>query len=165
MLFILALVLLAGSMWMAFSRDSGNHPKIFLTLLFSGVIIMVGSLMVVNIAPLEKQVHSQKIVSLEDRAGQEGTFVLGSGTIESSMYYYYMKDQGNGRFRMDKIDASTVDISFSDDPRLETSVPVFKYKIMDWLFFGTTARDARGVIQTLYVPKDTIQKSFNIDLK
>lgn len=100
---------------------------------------------------------TSSIVALNDGSLIEGYGgFLRSSYIEEELYYFYMKDTGNGTYAMRKVPADRTFICYTDDNfRIETiertyNLGCFYYPESD--------------IYYIYVPKGTITEEFTIDL-
>ncbi len=89
--------------------------------------------------------YEQNIYSLEDNLSTSGSFVLGAGSIDTDMYYfYYTKNDMNG-FKLNKINSDFV-IIYQD-----TNKPYINCK--------------NNIDCDLHIPKNTIKIKYNLDMK
>ena len=107
-----------------------------------------------------------EIYSIKNETGLYGHFCIGTGTIESKVYYYYYTKNDNG-YILNKIDAEQVYIEECED--LETIGYVCTYGKQlakeDWWYnFGRDSMFIDGTKTTIIkVPKNTMQIEFKID--
>lgn len=125
------------------------------------IILVIFSLTMISLVSEEdfttEVTATSSIVALNDGSLVEGrSGFLGSGYIEEELYYFYMKDAGNGAYAMRKVPADRTFIYYTDDNfRIETiertySLGCFYYP--------------EDNIYYIYVPKGTITEDFIIDL-
>ena len=103
-----------------------------------------------------------KIIALQDNSSVQGRFFLGSGNIDGTMKYVYMKEEDGG-YKMDSLDVENVTIIYSDSTKIEVYNAEFKNKAIRFLFCKYDLfSDSKYKI---YVPKGTIKQNFNVDLQ
>jgi len=107
-----------------------------------------------------------EIVSLQPFNSVEGSFVLGTGTIDGKMYYIYMKKESGG-YRKGKILADDVLICETNEVSPRLSWKVLDRKVPTWLWpefiipiFDDFFKSPRDFV--MYVPKGTIIKEFRV---
>lgn len=105
------------SAWMEYD-DSDEVATAFgagvVGLMLGGLIGFLVSLLLM-IPAGEPRVSQQDIVALKDNSNIHGSFFLGTGSIDEEMYYYYMADNGNGGYTMEKVEADDCTI-YEDSP-------------------------------------------------
>ena len=124
-------------------------------------ILVIFSLTMISLMPDEefttKITATSSIVALNDGSLIEGrSGFLRSGYVEEELYYFYMKDTGNGTYAMRKVPADRTFICYTDDNfRIEPLERTYSLGCFYYL---------EGNIYYIYVPKGTITEEFTIDL-
>lgn len=115
--------------------------------------------------------ETTEITSLDDKYSVKGNFFLGSGTVSSVEYYYFIKDTDKGKIT-DKIPQKEAYITEdnSQKPRIEE----YAYKgernaTKDfWLSmnFGQSKEDFsyNTAYYRVFIPENTIKTDFSVDL-
>ncbi|MCR4362037.1 hypothetical protein NUG13_11930 [Bacillus subtilis] len=102
------------------------------------------------------------IYAFNDNIGQKGRMFLGSGKVEDDMRYYYLAKEKEG-FKIQKIDADSHSVYIKetkDDPHITVMHKQFKNKTLEHWFFSWYFSE-----YVVYVPKNSIDYNFNIDLE
>lgn len=127
-----------------------------------------------------KLVESQNIVALQDNSNTSGRFLLGSGTINGSMYYCYYIDTDDG-YKYQQINTSdyNVDVSIkycneNETPHIEKydkyTIPTSDKK-WGWVFNPVliAPRANQSVLSAqkiyIYLPEGTIDENYKVDLQ
>jgi len=106
-------------------------------------------------------VKDRQIQGLKDTQVTSGSFVLGSGSVDGDMVYYYMFRSGEG-YLMGSADASTtVLVEGVKKPRIVVKRAEFTNKFIKRNFGEPTDDDKI----TLYVPKNTIKINYEVDME
>lgn len=104
--------------------------------------------------------NSQALVALKDNNTISGRFFLGSGSINSTQYYYYAAENERG-IKVDKVATSKCYIQYANsDYRIEWYEPVFKDKWRNW--FAVQMKDQYCIV---YIPDGSITEEFSVDLE
>lgn len=106
------------------------------------------------------QTEETPIVALADTPGSEGRIFLGSGNIESSMYYYYMTENDDGSKEISKINSKGVYLY--EDETEQPHIVKYYYRnsnpIVRLFFFSEDSRTE------LHIPPNSVKYRFNVDL-
>ena len=109
-----------------------------------------------------KEKERTEIYSIGNQVGVEGHFVLGSGSIESEMYYFYYVEGSNGGIVINKCESKNVEIVEKDIDKGYIVNYERRYNKPHWFFgFGTFIGDEKVMIE---VPKGTIKYNYNVSL-
>jgi len=131
---------------------------------FMGFIVasIIGGLLYLSDIPQERNfVSEEQIYSIVDNQGFNGQFVLGCGTVQSNIRYYYtIKDEYGTK--VSSVDMNTTHIiNVNNEPKIKKYHTDFKNKI--WDLIAVNFKEIDDYI--LEVPNDTIKYEYNIDLK
>lgn len=131
----------------------------FLTLL----ILLLPYLLISDLAEKDYELENvQDIEALKDTHSTEGSFFLGSGVIDGDLHYYYtVKEEHGTTVKSSKAKHSFVNETEGVNPNVEIYNPVFKSKILDWVFGDPVAEDK----YVFELPSDTVFKGYDIDLE
>ncbi len=139
----------------------------FMALLMSGLIGIMGGMGVAAIVGFfpEKIIIEDgrtEIVALKDSQGLEGHFFLGSGQINSEMYYFYYYSCGTSCSAFGKTPAFAARIyEDSDSPHITYFKKVFKNP--SWNDFAIILEDNEP--SEIHIPKGSIKQGFTLDLQ
>lgn len=127
-----------------------------------------------------KLVESQNIVALQDSSNISGRFLLGSGTVNGSMYYCYYIDTDDG-YKYQQINTSDYNVDVSIKYCNENETPhIEKYdrytistsnKKWGWVFNPVliAPRANQSVLSAqkiyIYLPEGTIDENYKVDLQ
>lgn len=102
-------------------------------------------------------VYQTNLQAISTSSGTTGSFFLGTGSIDSTLYYVYYAKSADGSFRMDKIEADSVSIveSGSQEPALIRTC----YSPPEWWMKGCHKNTYR-----IIVPPGSIKPMINMDL-
>lgn len=153
-----------GELW-----DFGDGVLVFMFTCFVGVLlslaIMVlgGGIATVSGAPTQSEkVEAVEVISLNDNSNTEGSFFLGSGSVNEELVYYYAYESDKG-ITVGEIDADEVYINYTDkQPRLEEYQTKFKSEFLNWSF-AYLGEDS--CYYKLYIPEGSIIEEYKIDLE
>lgn len=138
---------------------------------FLGIIFSVGNAFDYEFSNEPTLKETTEITSLDDKYSIKGNFFLGSGTVSSVEYYYFIKDTDKGKIT-DKIPQKEAYITEdnSQKPRIEE----YAYKgernaTKDyWLSmnFGQNKEDFsyKTAYYRVFIPENTIKTDFSVDL-
>lgn len=160
----MAITLLIGIIWAISQRDIDE----FLISILISMIVGLGALACTDIVgsrlPDDKyawQEESTPLYALADSGGMYGHFFLGTGTVKSMQYYYYIIETERG-YIMQSVPASRAYVKYTDgEPALITTSANG--------FADSTAAiyalpDSRQYY-TFCVPEGTIVQNYVVDLQ
>jgi hypothetical protein len=101
-----------------------------------------------------------KLVSLTAAVGTNGSFFLGSGVVDSDLYYYYYIKQGN-QIVPEKIQATDNNVSIiesNDAPKVMHYITGFKHSYLDAFIFPVYCMDKT----VIYIPKGSIKINYHM---
>ena len=129
--------------------------------IISLILILTLSLLATVLCESEEVIESSKeLIALKDNSTIDGTFFLGSGSINGEMKYVAMVKDKNGykmeTYRIEDVYINEVDNNF----RIEEIGYEFKNENM-YLFFGNIKNHTYRV----YIPKDSVVQNYKIDLE
>ena len=104
---------------------------------------------------------SFKIKSINDRFSSEGSFILGSGSIENTEYYYYYYNTNKG-YKLGKKDTDYCYINEWNKSYGKIEYDVKYKESTNWFLSESNKRCSDYII---YVPKNTIISKYRLDLK
>lgn len=153
-----------GELW-----DFGDGILVFMFTCFVGVLlsllIMVlgGGIATASGAQTQSEkVETVEVISLNDNSDIEGSFFLGSGSVNEELVYYYAYKSDKG-VTVGKVDADEVYINYTDEqPRLEEYRTNFKSEFLKWSF-AYLGEDS--CYYKLYIPEGSIIEEYKIDLE
>ena len=191
---ILAIVIFTGSLitdfishYQAYKKDDhyyyngswyGDKPKIrtyfgewFLLIFLTGILyIFISFCIYISTEGSDNFTHYEKdsewtIYSLDDSIGASGRFFLGSGRIDSDIYYYYVYNTAHGQ-KIGKLRASNAYLKYDDDNHYIEKYSRYynddlKTKLLVTQLF-TKCEDSYYVI---YIPEGSITIDFTVDLQ
>lgn len=151
------------------SIDENKKPFIYLSSILGLITIYlcVCGLVQETFSASYKEVERTPIYSIVDNENTNGRFYLGYGSLNTNLYYYYLKD-GQMGYVVDKICCDNVELTFRDDNESIGYLVVYQYSfdaLHDFFAFGYTPFKKKKDIISFELPKDTIKIDFNIDLK
>lgn len=132
----------------------------FLTGAFIAIIVLVFSS---GIFPSELQLHQESsILSIKHENSIEGTFFLGSGSIDSETYYFYLQQREDGGIKYSKINTSDAILYETEDNfRIERWRKEYKNPIIRRIFIAPVL--ANDEVR-FYIPEGSILYNFILDL-
>ena len=141
-----------------FMGEVGAFLASLAVLLFGICIALFGQLMPADEVCGKTETQ---ICALSDNTNTKGLFILGSGSVDSEMYYYYLtKNENNGK-KMEKIKYSQA-VLFDDKTKQPRIVEVQKRSSNPLVrfFFITESKEYE-----IHIPPKSIKYDFNVDLK
>lgn len=126
--------------------------------MFGLMIVVVYTVAALTIAPKEIVPMQDNIVSLVNLQQTEGSFVLGTGSIEGVEYYFYMCKYDNGSFERKKINVSRTLVYETNQTK--PMITCNSKRIKKNFFFYPTYISTYDF--KIYVPVGTIIKEFRI---
>lgn len=112
-----------------------------------------------------------EIISLRNILSLEGDFFIGTGTLDSKLYYVYYYKSERGGSKLTKVSAEKTEL-FEEDRRDAYLAEVDKtitrpgLKQWDWLFVPWfLLSDSSEYDKALHIPRGTIKKNINLDLR
>lgn len=147
---------------------------------FNLFLFMIGGLILEGTSAglsYEDRSYEINIYSLRSEEQVSGSFVIGSGTIDSREYYYFFRDHGDNAFIRGKVRASSTPIIEDDhqDPHLlqERRVvssfnpwfvgPGAYFRGEDYYLGRTEGFRGQILRNTLIVPEGTIVQEFRVE--
>lgn len=126
------------------------------------IAVIVGGILYLMPIPQERLLISEMpIYSVVDSQSFNGSFILGCGSISSSLkYYYIIKDEYGSKVSSTDM-GNTHIINTNNQPNIKKYHTDFKCK--KWYLLGTNFKETYDYI--LEVPDNTVKYSYNIDLK
>lgn len=147
-----------------------GFATVFISLIV-GIIFSVGNAGDYEFSEEPVLKETTEIYTLADRYSVKGNFFLGSGSISSEDYYYYIKDTDKGKIT-DKIPQK--DTFITEDNSQKPRIEEYAYKgernaSKDfWLSidFGENKEDFsyNTAYYRVFIPKNTIKTDFAVDL-
>lgn len=150
-------------------RDNGFFESAGLSLLISLLSLLasfIGAMIIGAIfyTPERIEVGTQttsEIYALADNSGIEGSFFLGSGSIDEEMKYVYVVEVEGKGYKMHTIDADSAYVQYYDGtPKMVETTYWFKSELLN--FFGICPS---GTEYIFYIPEGSITNSYVIDLE
>jgi hypothetical protein len=132
----------------------------FIAALLSAAIFAILNCIIIYVAKNEQgytevETHYTYPVSANINSEVYGEFVLGSGKIETTSYYYFYKDTENG-YQLDKVEVANSYIIETDER--EPEIVLFERKYNG----GFIKLNNDFIRRTIYVPEGTIINQFNL---
>lgn len=103
------------------------------------------------------------LINLADGAGVQGSFFLGSGTIDTTPVYMYYAQDSKGRYRLYHVNASQSYVTYTDDT---PTLVIHGNEMNDkWYSFDTgfSVSDYDDDVYEFRVPRGSIKQNFNLD--
>lgn len=132
--------------------------------LFGGMIALIPNFMLGVATDGKTMSYTSSLKNIEQVSSTSGRFFLGSGYFGSEPSYYYYRNTGEDRYRLEHVDsddAEIVEIDTTQTPHLEV---IYKHSQSNvgrfWSVFPENYNeDFRYVF---YVPKGSVSNSFNL---
>lgn len=165
-MFFIALCFLAESFLISIGEKKGPGPAlafIALALLSISLALLIGLTIYKNYVPQKDEyvLDSQlELVALQDNNGIHGDFFLGSGFIESELYYvfyYKYEDKEGAGFKTDRILAKNAIVY--EQIRNDGLVKIYKFSRGGFLRKTVFER------YEIFIPKGSILRQFQLDAK
>ena len=187
MLLIIGIIICAVTLAFMLMTNNSYNKNTFLiraiTLLVGASIVITSEVVSSEITEQKEEyklVESQNIVALQDNSNTSGRFLLGSGTVNGSMYYCYYIDTDEG-YKYQKINTQEYGIDVSIKYCNENETPhIEKYdkytistsnKKWGWVFnpvlIAPRAYHSGLSAQKIYIylPEGTIDANYKVDLQ
>ncbi len=185
MLLIIGIIIFGVTLAFMLTTNNSYNEKTFtiraITLIVGAGIVITSWVVSSEITERKEEyklVKSQNIVALQDSSNTSGRFLLGSGTINGSMYYCYYIDTDEG-YKYQQINANEYDVSIkycngNETPHIEK---YDKYTVVtsnkDWgwvfnpaLIFPQEKEAVLSPIKVyIYLPEGTIDENYKVDLQ
>jgi hypothetical protein len=130
---------------------------------FLGLFLGLGLAWVIGTTLPSKYVLKSQIelVAMQDTANVQGSFFLGSGTIESKPYYVFYQKTGKG-LKFGKIPVENV-IVYEEKGRTDGLINVYAKRFTKDVYklFAVVS----GTRYEIFIPKGSILRDFKLDLK
>ena len=147
----------------AFDVIMGTFMSLFLSVLIgglpaAGLALFIGS-----------QIHARPVlsrtdtlVSLHTKDGVQGTFYLGSGSINGSQYYFFYRKNGDGSFVPGRVYADDA-VRVYEETRTDASMLTYDWvKGSDEVNLFSFPVNAGGHSYDFHVPTGTILRGFSM---
>ena len=131
----------------------------------TSIVVFLGSCFMYSaLQPTQIIATETKIYTLETAVNSEGSFCLGSGSIDGVSYYYYYTQDENGLYELNKVKTDDCKLRLTDNeaPKIICKQTVPEDNV-NWFFCTGKPWDIWGDDEyELVVPTNTIQiNSFN----
>lgn len=164
---IIVLIVL-GALTIYATKDDAYGFDEFLAfmIVFMSALVFCGScLMYSSIQPTQTVItEMMDVYTLETSVNSEGSFYLGSGSINGISYYYYYTQDENGLYELKKVETDDCKLRLTDDevPKIIVRREVPEENV-NWFFCTGKPWNLCGDYEyELVVPTNTIQiNSFN----
>lgn len=158
--FIISCIYLSKTYW-------GFDSEVFIDSLFVGFVCTCVGLIIalcgsVVCNPQTPEVETTYIYAMSDTMGIEGSFFLGTGSVDSEMKYVYMTKTDKGMKIAEPIDTKDAYINYIEEgeaPRIEKVHYITDSDLLNFLFIFPQSETY------IYVPEGTVKEVYNIDLK
>jgi len=132
--------------------------------IFTGIILFIASIFTLvfigSKVPQHWEIQKRsELVALQDNINSEGSFFLGSGSVEGELKYYFYERKGEG-FVANSIHSDGVILLESDEAAYEQWLKKDD-KWWYWIFV-LSGSEQKTIIK---IPKGTILNNYNLDLK
>lgn len=187
MLLIIGIIIFGVTLAFILMTNNSDNEKTFIiraiTLIVGAGIIITSCFVSEEITERKEEyklVESQNIVALQDSSNISGRFLLGSGTVNGSMYYCYYIDTNDG-YKYQQINTSNYDVDVSikycngnETPHIEKYdkyTVVTSNKEWGWVFNPTliSPQEKEAVLSPtkvyIYLPEGTIDENYKVDLQ
>ena len=105
--------------------------------------------------------QTQNLYAISDGNEVEGSFFLGSGTIDDSMKYVYIVEVEGKGYKMKTIGVNNAFVSYTEDtPTLVTNTYVFENEFLNFIAFPANATE-----YIFNIPTGSITNTYVIDMK
>ncbi|OGF62178.1 hypothetical protein A2662_04615 [Candidatus Giovannonibacteria bacterium RIFCSPHIGHO2_01_FULL_45_33] len=165
MIFVIGLPILvivfSWADWFRYASDFLDYFFLSLSgLSLVGVVATIGAglaFLVGCILPKKWQNSgTAKLIAMRDINGIKGSFVLGTGSIESKQYYFFYKEQGGG-FVPGKVEVSD-NVVIYEEGREDGALKSFSREFSNpiFWFFGVVSSER----YEFFIPKGSIRTGF-----
>lgn len=170
-----ALVLVFLGMYGLYKEAKINEERVelgealffgFATAILSGLICFVffalGSVIATEVATTTEVKYFEKpIYSLQDNMGTNARFTIGRGYVDSTLRYYFLANTKYG-YKVESVNSNEAYLLLDGQNKIEFYNLRFENKIVEYLFDNCSEK---STFYVLHIPKDTIEKNYNIDLQ
>lgn len=131
--------------------------------LFSFLYCVILFVIVMFLPYTYTQSHSFEIYALKDNSSINGSFFLGTGSVDGNQVYSFIKEEDGGK-KVSSISVDSAIIYEGEDgsPRIDVYDPHIKNKIVRKLFGDMTFGDSKYKI---YIPDNSMINEYNVDLE
>jgi len=178
MLIFLMVIAIAFFVGLHRSAGKGKVESILISLCYAGISVSVYLLLLIILITTFSASTTQyeekgriEITSLRNVLALEGDFFIGTGTLDSKLYYVYYYKSERGGSKLAKVSAEKTEL-FEENRRDAYLAKVDKkitrpgLKQWDWLFVPWfLLSDSSEYDKALHIPKGTIKKNINLDLR
>ena len=185
MLLIIGIIIFGVTLAFILTTNNSYNKKTFeirvITLFVGAGIVITSWVTSATIAERKEEyklIESQNIVALQDSSNISGRFLLGSGTVNGSMYYCYYIDTDEG-YKYQQINANEYDVSIkycneNETPHIEKYdkyTVVTSNKDWGWVFNPAliSPQEKEAVSSPtkvyIYLPEGTIDENYKVDLQ
>ena len=165
--FIVGILIIIGSILYAIFSDLGDFIDVYLGILLSIAVtffILMFSFLIGQELEADEIYNTEKesIVALKDNNLSTGQFFVGSGYMDSNLYYYYFtKNEDEGKdFHSVEAEKTTLyddekkETAYIKTKKMRNSNPIINF------FFITDRQE-----QEIHIPEGSIDYSFSINLE
>lgn len=154
---LVAIIFTIAILWDEFPK----WDEAFLVFLLGLIVGAVASIFIGFFFETEKVINENiPLYAIKDNSGTSGRFFIGSGSIETEPYYFYLVKEGDGFSQKSTPADKVIIVETFENPRVETYKPEFVNKNRYlWGIPFTSYKDA------IFVPPNTIKYSNVIDLE
>ena len=153
--------------FLVFSRKSKQRPDVTETLIFSGILgvlgvffaLFIGAVLPIPTHLIEEEGERVQLVSLRNGTETTGSAFLGFGSIGTTQYYFFFKAAGRG-YQQGKIEANdnvTVIEAPRTDGELRTYVNAFNNSSSRWIAMHELKKKYEFII-----PEGSLQRNFTL---
>lgn len=142
-----------------------NDNAFVMIFIFTALSFIVGNLLVFVIGallPTKMEVlDTMKMISVKDSNALEGSFVLGTGSINQVEYYTFYREWGNG-YKKEKVPVKD-SVVFEENDKVAELIVMKKVYKEPWMnYVGLILTGQRKNEYELHVPKGTIIREFSL---
>ena len=165
--FIVGILIIIGSILYAIFSDLGDFSDVFTGFLISITVtcfMLMNSLLIGQELKADEIYNTEKesIVALKDNNLSVGHFFVGSGYIDSDLYYYYFTENEDDGKEFHSVKAKEVilyddvnkETAYIETKKMRNSNPIIN-------FFFITDREK----QEIHIPEGSIDYSFSVNLE
>lgn len=166
-------VSLAWLVWLLWKENPRKRVgqrigDVALSMLSSTVIALLLSLLLIPVtivlpkSPNPKKVKELRLLAMRDEAMPSGSFVLGSGSIEGEVYYFFYRGTPDGGYKAGKIRASECTVYEKDrqDGKMVRYVYPVRNPILRFLFEmpWPLPKDCK-----IFIPRGSLKQVFTLN--
>jgi hypothetical protein len=165
--FIVGILIIIGSIFYAIFSDLGDFSDVFIGFLISitaTCFILMSSVLIGQEFKADEIYDTEKefIIALKDNNLSVGHFFIGSGYIDSDLYYYYFTENEDDGKEFYSVKAK--EVTLYDDVNKETAyIETKKMRNSNPIinFFFITDREK----QEIHIPEGSVDYSFSVNLE